>query len=312
MIINVGGRTDIVNYYTPWLLNRLKEGFVLVRNPYNPKQLTRYSLERNKVDAIIFCSKNYQPILKDMHSIMEKYPIYCHYTITCYEDDVETKVPSINDSITVLNDLCEIVGSQKLSWRYDPILLTDKYTVDYHLESFDHIASCIHDKVSSCIFSFVDMYRKVYRNMPEIIQLTDEDKKELLTGLSNIARKYDMPLQSCAVGNEYSEYGILNSGCITSNILEKSNDLSFKNIGHTGCRNGCKCIPWRDIGEYDTCLNGCKYCYANRRSDIAGIKHRKHDPNSPVLIGKVEKDDKINNAKQASFLKVDYQQQRLF
>ncbi len=312
MIINVGGRTDIVNYYTPWLINRLKEGFVYTRNPYNPKQLTRYDLSRNKVDAIIFCSKNYKPILKDMPRIIKEYPVYCHYTITCYEEDVEPNVPSIDESISTLKSLSEIIGSNRIAWRYDPILLTSNYTVDKHLETFEYMTSRLHEHVSSCIFSFIDMYKKVYRNMPEIIQLSDEDIDELLKGLSSIAYEYDMPLQSCAVGDKYKEYGIINSGCTTTSILEDSNDILFKNIKHSGCRKGCKCMPWRDIGEYDTCPNACKYCYANKNPWVAKRKFKMHDPLSPVLVGHVNDDDIINNAKQSSFLLKDTKQQTLF
>lgn len=308
MIINVGGRTDIVNYYTPWLINRLKEGYVYTRNPYNPRQITRYDLSRKYVDAIIFCSKNYKPILEYMPKIQDKYPLYCHYTITCYEDDVEAKVPRIDESIETLTKLSSIVTPEKLSWRYDPILLTNKYTIDKHLEQFEYITRRIHDKINTCIFSFVDMYNKVYRNMPEIIELTEDDRDELLRGLSRIAHKYDMTLQSCAVSNKYNKYDIQDSGCITTSILEKSNKLCFKDIKHKGSRKGCKCITWRDIGEYDTCPNQCKYCYANRRPDIAYRKYRKHDPTSPILIGHITEKDKINNAKQYTFLKHDEKQ----
>lgn len=312
MIINVGGRTDIVNYYTPWLLKRLEEGFVYTRNPYNRKHLTCYDLSRKYVDAIIFCSKNYEPILNHMPSIMEKYPVYCHYTITAYGRDVEEKVPSIDESIDILKQLSDIVGKGKLSWRYDPILLTEKYTVDRHLESFEHIASCVHGYVNNCIFSFVDMYRKVYRNMPEIIEFKEDEKKQILEGLSSIADKYDLTLQSCADTSSYDEYGICTSGCITSSVLEESNNVVFRNVNHRGSRKGCKCMPWNDIGEYDTCLNACRYCYANRRPKIAYEKYRKHNPLSPVLIGEVSEDDEIHNAKQSSFLLVDDRQQRLF
>ncbi len=312
MIINVGGRTDIVNYYTPWLINRLKEGFVYTRNPYHPKQLIKYDLSRKKVDAIIFCSKNYKPILKHMPTINNKYPIYCHYTITCYQEDVEPKVPTIDESINILKQLSDIIGSKKISWRYDPILLTSKYDIDYHLEKFEYMTNKLHENVSSCIFSFVDMYKKVYKNMPEIIELTENDKTELLKGLSKISHKYDMPLQSCAVGSEYAKYDINNSGCITSKILEQSNGLAFKKMKKGNKRKGCSCLPWRDIGEYDTCLNECKYCYANKRPTIAKKNYEKHDPQSPILVGHVKKDDKINNAKQYSFLLHDNKQQTLF
>lgn len=311
MIINVGGRTDIVNYYTPWLINRLREGFVYTRNPFNPKQVTRYDLNREKVDALIFCSKNYKAILKHMPDIAKKYPIYCHYTITCYGKDVEKNVPSIDESIEILTRLSEVIGKDKLSWRYDPILLTDSYTIEKHVDSFEYMTSKLHDKVNTCIFSFVDMYNKVYKNMPEIIELTDDDKHQLLLALSKIAKKYEMPLQSCAVGDKYKEYGIINSGCITREMLESSNNIEFKNIRPGNKRKGCSCMPWRDIGEYDTCLNECKYCYANKRPKIAMKKYKQHDSNSPILIGNINDDDIINNAKQKSFLKIDDKQQRL-
>ncbi len=312
MIINVGGRTDIVNYYTPWLLNRLKEGYVYTRNPYHTHQVTRYDLSPDKIDAIIFCSKNYQPIIKDIENINKKYSIFCYYTITAYDTDVEPKVPSIDESIDTLKVLSDKVGSQRVSWRYDPILLTKKYTIDKHLETFEEMTSKLHKHICFCVFSFVDMYNKVYKNMPEIIELNNEDLEELLEGLSKIADKYNMPLQSCAVGNEYEKYGIRKSGCVTKDILEKSNNILLKNIKSQGKRAGCNCLPWRDIGEYDTCLNACKYCYANKRPDIAIKKYATHDPQSPILIGHINKKDKINNAKQKSFMKIDSKQQTLF
>lgn len=311
MIINVGGRTDIVNYYTPWLINRLKEGYVYVRNPYHPQQITEYDLSPEKIDAMIFCSKNYRPILKYMDNIKKKYPIFCYYTITAYGEDVEAKVPSIDKSIEYLKELSDKIGQKRVAWRYDPILLTERYTIDRHLQTFEEMTSKLHDKVSFCVFSFVDMYNKVYKNMPEITELDDEDEEELLEGLTKIANKYDMPLQSCAADNKYEKYGIRNSGCITKEILEESNSIILKDIKTKGKRMGCKCLPWRDIGEYDTCLNGCKYCYANKRPDIAIKKYEKHDPQSPVLIGQIKKNDKINPAKQVSFIKMDSKQQKL-
>lgn len=312
MIINVSGRTDIVNYYSKWLVKRLEEGFAYTRNPYNHNQVTCYDLSPDKIDAIIFCSKNYQPILEDMPMIEKKYPIFCYYTITAYEEDVERNVPSIDESISTLKSLSKIVGRKKLSWRYDPILLTEKYDIDAHLEKFEYISSKIHRDISFCVFSFVDMYRKVYRNMPEIIELTDNDKKEILEGISKIAHKYDITLQSCATITDYSNYDIRKSGCITTDILEKSNNLKFKNVKANGSREGCMCLPWRDIGEYDTCLNACKYCYANKRPNIAKKKYERHKVTSPILIGHIKEEDKITASKQKSLLLRDNKQTTLF
>lgn len=312
MIFSVGGRTDIVNYYTPWFLKRLKEGYVYTRNPFNKRSVTKYSLKREDVDAIIFTSKNYEPILKDMDFINSNYPIFCYYTITSYGDDVEVNVPSVEYSLDVISELSDIVGSQKVAWRFDPILVTDKYDIDLHLERFEYICSRISKKISFCVFSFVDMYDKVYRNMPEIVELGCDDKEQIILSLVKIAEKYGVRLQSCAVNDEYVKYGVGKSGCVTSEILERSNDILFKDVKIQASREGCCCIDWRDIGEYNTCINGCKYCYATRDHKLAKDKYLSHDPDSPILIGKISDSDKINVAQQKSFLLRDYMQQTLF
>ena len=130
MIINTGGRTDTVQYYTEWLLNRFSEGYVLSRNPLFPRKVTRYELTPDKVDCVVFCSKNYRPILPRLHEITDRFHTYFHYTITAYGKDIEPGVPSIDESIETLIALSEQVGKQRVAWRYDPVLLTEKYTVE--------------------------------------------------------------------------------------------------------------------------------------------------------------------------------------
>ena len=140
MILNTGGRTDTVQYFTPWLLKRFEEGYVLSRNPMFPQKVTRYELTPEKVDCVVFCSKNYKPMLKDIVKITDKFNTYFYYTITAYGKDVEPGVPSIEESIKTLKELSRIVGKQRLAWRYDPVLLTEKYTIAKHLETFDVMA----------------------------------------------------------------------------------------------------------------------------------------------------------------------------
>lgn len=311
MIINVGMRSDIVACYTPWLLNRLKEGYAYSRNPYNKSEVYSYDLKPENVDALIFCSKDYSPILNDISWINDKYNIFCHYTITSYGRDVEVNLSSIDDNIKTLKRLSSIIGQDKLAWRFDPILLTEKYGIDYHLDKFEYIAKRIHDDVSYCVFSFVDLYPKIQDNMPELLEITSRDKEELLEGLGRISGKYGLPIQTCAINEDYSKYNIKKSGCITSKILEEANGICFKNIKHEGNRKNCRCIPSRDIGAYNTCINGCRYCYANRNHENALLNYSRHDVNSPLLIGKVRRDDRIIKVKQESLL-LDDRQMRLF
>ena len=297
MIINVGGRTDIVNYYTPWLLNRLSEGYAYSRNPFARENVYKLSLKPDDVDCLLFCSKNYQPILKHIDGIDEKYNILCHYTITAYGKDIEPKVPSINQSIKTLKRLSDIVGVNKILWRYDPILLTEKYTVEKHLEMFENMVEKISPLVYRCIFSFVDMYKKVEENMPEIIPLTEKDKEKLLKGIGEISERYNLYTQSCATNESYDKYGIHAAGCTTREILEQAHNVVYKNVKGTGIRENCHCIPSRDIGAYNSCLSECKYCYANRKPDIPKKVIKLHDETSPLLLGHLKEEDNLIETK---------------
>lgn len=309
MIINTGGRTDTVNYYCDWLLKRLEEGYVYSRNPLFQNKITKYELSPDKVDALIFCSKDYTPILSHIGEIAANYNIFCHYTITAYGKDVEPGVPNIDKAMDTLIQLSSIVGKEKLAWRYDPVLLTEKYTIETHLETFEYMAEKISGYVSSCIFSFVEMYKKLFVNMPELIPLTDADKNELAQGLGAIAAKYHLSVQTCGTNGDYSMYGIKASGCITSSILEQANGCKFKkNTSHKGMREGCHCIPSRDIGAYDTCLSGCRYCYAVKSQDAVKRNYKLHDKNSPLLIGQIKDTDTIQNGAQKSLLDANSQQ----
>ena len=293
MIIHVGGRTDIVNYYTPWLLNRLREGYAYSRNPFARENVYKLSLKPEDVDCLLFCSKNYPPILKHIDGIDEKYNILCNYTITAYGRDVEPKVPTINQSIKTLGRLSDIVGRNKILWRYDPILLTEKYTVEKHLEMFEYMAEKISPLVYRCIFSFVDMYKKVEENMSEIIPLTEEDKVKLLKGIGEISERYNIYTQSCATNESYEKYGIHAAGCTTREILEQAHNVVYKNVKGTGIRDNCHCIPSRDIGAYNSCLSECKYCYANRKPEIPKNVIKLHDEKSPLLLGHLKENDKL-------------------
>ena len=311
MILNTGSRTDTVQYYTEWLLKRFDEGFVYSRNPLFPNKVIRYELNPEVVDCVIFCSKNYAPILPYIRRITDKFNTYFHYTITAYGRDIEPNVPSIDESIKTLIKLSEIVGSQRIAWRYDPILLTEKYTLQRHIDTFDYMAKNIAPHIDRCIFSFVEMYKKLKVNMPEIILLTEGDKQEIAKNIGAIAQKYNMIIQTCATEGDYEQYGILKSGCLTSEILGRANNIKFKKVKHTGNRKGCGCMDSRNIGDYDTCPNGCKYCYANQTPHIAKINYAKHNPNSPLILGDLQKTDEITDGCVKSLL-IKCEQKTLF
>jgi hypothetical protein len=303
MILNTGGRTDTVQYYTKWLLKRFEEGYVLSRNPLFPNKVTRYELTPDKVDCVVFCSKNYEPILNDLTGITSRFNTYFHYTITAYGRDIEPGVPDIEKSMETLKKLSAIVGKQRIAWRYDPVLLTEKYTIQSHFEMFEKMAKELAPFVDRCIFSFVEMYKKLETNMPELIPLTHADKAVLAEGLGAIAAKHGMYLQTCGTNGDYSQYGIHSSGCMTLDILGKANNIDFKDLKHKGTREGCHCIESRDIGAYDTCMNGCKYCYANKKPQKAFENYKYHDPDSPLLLGHLKETDTVLQGAQKTFQK---------
>lgn len=314
MIINTGMRTDIVQYYTPWLLKRFEAGFVFSRNPIYNYNVTRYELNPNLVDCVVFCSKNYNPILKDLHRITDRFNTHFQYTITAYGKDIEPNVPSIDDSIKTLLELEKIVKSKRICWRYDPVLLTQKYTIDVHVKTFEYIASKLAGHIDRCIFSFVAFYNRFGTYLPELIQITDQEKELLAKELGAIAKKYDIHIQTCGTNDNYLKYGVHSSSCVNLEVIGKANNISFKDIKHNGLRVGCHCIESRDIGAYASCPNACKYCYANSQ-DLSTVmeNYKKHDPNSPLLIGNVTENDIVKQGNQKSFLlKSDNLQKEFF
>ena len=301
MIINTGARTDTVQYYTTWLLKRFEEGYAYSRNPLFPNKVTRYELTPEKVDCVVFCSKDYEPILADLDAITSRFPTYFHYTITAYGTDVEPGVPSIERSMETLERLSALVGKQRVAWRYDPVLLTERYTVETHLETFERMARELSPHVDRCIFGFVEMYKRLEKNMPELIPLTDGDKDVLARGLGEIAARYGLPIQTCGASGDYARYGINPSGCMTLDMVGTANGIAFRKLKHKGLREGCQCMETRDIGAYDTCLNGCRYCYANKHPEKSLENFKLHDPDSPLLIGHLKDTDTLQQGSQKSF-----------
>ena len=302
MIINTGGRTDTVQYYSEWLLRRFEEGYVLARNPLYPSKVTRYELDPRTVDCVVFCSKNYAPILPRLHEITSRFNTNFQYTITAYGKDIEPGVPSIDESVRTLLELERQVGARRICWRYDPVLLTRNYTVERHLEIFGHLASQLTGHVDRCIFSFVEIYEKLKHNMPELRMMSTDEMDELARGFGSIASRHGLWLQTCATPINYEAFGIHKSGCVTLEMLGRSNGVEFRRLKHRGIRKNCGCFEMRDIGAYDSCPNGCRYCYANTNPELARRNHLSHDPASPMLLGELGPGDELTHARQTSLL----------
>nr|WP_233131271.1 DUF1848 family protein [Ileibacterium valens] len=132
MIINISSRTDIPAFYSEWLRNRLNAGFFDVRNPFNPKMVSRIHLK--DADAIMFCTKNPIPIIPLLSRI--QIPILMDVTVTPYHQNIEPGLPDKRKIIEAIREISTIVGPDHMAVRYDPIFISERYTIDYHIRAF--------------------------------------------------------------------------------------------------------------------------------------------------------------------------------
>ena len=303
MIIQTGQRTDIPAFYTPWFLNRLREGFVLVRNPFHYEAVTRYRLSPDVVDLVGLCTKNPAPMLPHL-SALAPYGQYWYVTITPYGTDLEPHVPPAETVMASFQALSRAVGKNRVGWRYDPIVLTERYTVDFHLAAFARMADRLAGYTETVVISFIDLYEKVRVNFPEARPVPRDDRLRLGEAFVRMARERGFTLYPCGEGDELAVFGADCSGCMTVSFLERAlgQRLRVPASARRQNRDVCACLISGDIGAYDTCGHLCRYCYANVSKERVAFNLRHHDPASPLLVGHLENGDTVHEARQESWL----------
>lgn len=305
MIINTGERTDIPAYYSEWFMNRIKAGYVLVRNPYYNEQVTRYSLSKDVVDLLAFCTKNPIPMLPHLKELSD-YNMFWFVTITPYGRDVEPNVPPKEKVMDAFKSLSDTLGVNCVSWRYDPILIDDTYTLDYNIETFSEMASNLKGYTDNVVISFIDLYKKTIKNFPGIREVTQEERDAIGEAFSKIGRENGILIRSCFEGNDLQKFGIDISGCMTKSILERAIGTSLDISKKNNPRPGCNCLLGNDIGAYNTCGHLCRYCYANYDEKMVRLNMKNHIKTSPFLIGTSLPQDKIHDADQVSYATGQY------
>ncbi len=304
MVLNTGSRTDIPAYYSKWFYNRIREGFVLVRNPYYPSQVTRYLLDPEKIDGMIFCTKNPQPMFGDTDSfkaLLSTFDTFWFVTVTPYGTDIEPFVPPAEHVIRSFQKLSEQTGKQRISWRYDPIFVTEKYSVAYHIRQFASIAKVLSRYTSQCVVSFIDLYEKTRKNFRGVHGVTHEEQEQLIDAFSVIAQEYGMQIHLCCENEQLIRKNVDADGCMSKAVLEKALGCKLVVPQKKMAREACTCLLGADIGAYNTCGHGCLYCYANydRATVLSNMKN--HDPFSPFLIGNRHEGDIVKDAVQKSW-----------
>lgn len=295
MILSVSRRTDIPNYYSQWFYNRIKEGFVYVRNPMNAHQVSRIEITPDVVDCIVFWTKNPEPMMERLEEL-SAYHYYFQFTLTGYGRDMEPGIPHKREKmIPVFQALSDRIGKEKVIWRYDPIIFSQRYTPAYHLKAFEQIAMALKGFTEKCVISFVDEYAKNRKNM-ELLGTYEMDRyqlSEFAKKISQIAKRNGMDTGSCAESIDLAECGIKHNCCIDKKLIEKIIGGRIKAGKDRNQRPECGCMESLEIGAYHTCKNGCKYCYANSSAENVARNCSKYDPTSPILCGAIAENDRI-------------------
>lgn len=290
MILFASGRTDIPAFYSNWFINRVKVGFVDVRNPFNQKLVSRIYF--SDVDMIMFCSKNPLPMINKLDIL--KVPVLFHVTITPYSKDVEPNIPDKRLIIEGVKKLSLVLGIDNVVVRYDPIFLSDKYNVDYHIRAFDKLCKNLNGYVNKIIVSFMDEYKNVRsnKNILKYRAFTREDYKKIGEAFSKSAHDNGMSVQTCFEDEDLTQYGFVKGECLSHELAYILTGKKFKS-SNVRKEKKCECVQMVDIGDYNSCMHMCKYCYANYDEKAVSSNFERHDDNSSLLIGSIQRDDVI-------------------
>ena len=302
MIISVSRRTDIPAFYADWFYNRLRAGYVLVRNPMNLHSVSKVRLTADVVDAFVFWTKNPLPMARRLNGLAA-YPYYFQFTLTGYGAEIE---PGVSDKRRVLvpafKDLAVRLGKKRVIWRYDPIFFSVKYTPEYHLMCFEALAVELHNSTERCVISFMDSYRNTKRNAQQLgaVELSREELYAFAGQLARIAAKYEIKLQTCAESMDLTALDITPSACIDKELLEDIGGFKLDVKKDANQRAECCCAASIDIGAYNTCPGGCLYCYANYNAPLVQTNIAAHDKTSPLMSGTLTAQDVITERKMKS------------
>lgn len=328
MILSVSRRTDIPHYYAEWFYRRIAEGFVYVRNPFHFHQIRAIDLSPEVVDCMVFWTKNPQPMMGRLHEL-SKYEYYFQFTLTGYGTDVECRIPHKREQmLPIFQALSRQIGSERIVWRYDPILFTPRYTPGYHLRAFEQIASALSGCTDQCVISFVDVYVKNKKNLASLgaYELKGRERFAFAKALKEIAEQYKIAVCACAEEGAHGAYcdagakgtdgpcsfrydlaeaGIFPSACIDKGRIERLLGGTIQSKKEKNQRRLCNCIESIEIGAYDTCPGGCKYCYANANPLQAMQRWRSCDPGMPLLCGQVEANEQVSRQTMRSLRMAD-------
>ena len=295
MIVSASRRTDLPAFYGEWFMNRIREGYLYVRNPFNARQFTRVELSPRNVDVIVFWTKNPAPMMRHLDELDERgYRYYFQFTLTGYPTILEPFVPPMNSLISSFRELSSRIGPDRVVWRFDPILVSDIMDEVMILEAFDRIADWIDGCTRRAVISFAHFYQSVARNLNRLeraagmrfYDVTSDEPamRRIAASMAEVAHGHAMEIASCAVKLDLTGQGIVGGKCIDDVLMKRVFGITVPAGKDPYQRAECGCVRSQDIGQYNTCVHDCIYCYASSNKKQAHLQKIAHDPESPFLI----------------------------
>lgn len=285
IVISASRRTDIPAFYMDGFMESIRKGFFEVSNPYNQK-IFRKPVTPDTVHTIVFWSKNFGPFIKGEFGqklLAMGYNLFFNFTINSHSPLLEPRIPSLNNRLNQLQDLCRAFGAETVNWRFDPICFykSKESGVKDNLHDFSRIAEWASQcGITRCISSFMDHYPKIKKRIVSIpgfsfVEPGIEDKTEILLKMEKELLEKNIDLYTCCekevLENIPPDSGIKKSSCIPNDLFVKifGGDLSFKKDTGQRIKDGCGCMVSVDIGSYlrHPCYHNCLFCYANPSSE---------------------------------------------
>lgn len=295
MIISASRRTDIPAFYTEWLMRRLRAGFCCVPNPCNPRQVARVSLLPEDVEVLVFWTRNPAPLLPYLPELDARgYRYYFHYTLTGYPRILEQRTPTAPAAIDTFRRLAELIGPERIIWRYDPIVLTNITDYAYHIAQFDYLLTALHSHTRRVVISLMDAYRGAGERLGRLaqegvtllpVEPASAEFAACLRALADCAQAHGVEIQSCAEPFDLQPYGIAPGKCIDDAYLRRVFGLAVAHAKDKMQRPLCGCVASKDIGMYDSCPHACIYCYATHSEAKVAMNRARHDVESASLLG---------------------------
>jgi hypothetical protein len=294
MIISVSRRSDIPAFYADWFMNRIRAGYCTVPNPFNPNQISHVSLQPEDVEIIVFWTRNPAPLIPCLPELDRRgYSYYFLFTLMDNPRWLEVNQGTFSTSINNFRKLSDTIGSEKVIWRYDPMVLSNFTQVEFHTQAYLKIARRLTGYTNRSIISLVDLYRKTQQRLGaltglglEIFPWEARSIAELIRVLVEMARSHGLDIYSCAEDHDLRAGGILPGKCIDDDYILKTFGIAVNGKKDSSQRKPCGCVVSKDIGIYNTCLAGCQYCYATTSFKQAKLNYLAHDPGSASLINR--------------------------